>query len=52
MREPMLPAELEDDDTMPPEEWTVKALLELARQGEVVRYNPDRDIKQTSNKYQ
>jgi len=32
MREPFLTADLEDDDKMSPEEWTVKALLLLAKQ--------------------
>lgn len=32
MREPSLTVDLEDDDKMPPEEWTKKALLVLAEQ--------------------
>jgi hypothetical protein len=32
MREPRLTAELEDDDKMSPEEWTAKAMVELAVQ--------------------
>ena len=32
MNEPRLTVELEDDETIPPAEWTARALLELARQ--------------------